>query len=117
MSEQDPVREPASSPCQAPPGYWDENESSLERRCPVASIWECLSRVRTLSFVAHSGKPGGWNGKGSGTVVVTHLGVGAMTFTESGFWRPEGGGDIRFRNVFRWTIVGESLRLEHLRFG
>ena len=30
---------------------------------------------------------------------------------------PEGGRELRFRNVFRWSAVGEALRLEHLRFG
>jgi hypothetical protein len=40
-----------------------------------------------------------------------------MTFTESGVWRPEGGRDLRFSNVFRWSAVGETICLEHLRFG
>jgi hypothetical protein len=41
-----------------------------------------------------------------------------MTFHEQGLWRPEGGErDICFHNVYRWTAVGETVRLEHLRFG
>jgi hypothetical protein len=41
-----------------------------------------------------------------------------MTFTESGTWRPQGvGRDIRFSNIYRWTLSGNALRLEHLRQG
>jgi hypothetical protein len=81
-------------------------------------LWERLAGVRSLSFAAHSGKATGWNGNGRGTVEVRHAGDGVMTFHEQGRWRPEGGErDIRFRNVFRWTVRQESLRLEHLRFG
>ncbi len=118
MSEKEPVRELASSPCQAPPGHWDENGACDNTPCPaIDRLWDRLSRVRVLSFVARSERPGGWNGKGSGTVIVQQTTKGSMTFAESGVWRPEGGNDIRFRNVFRWTIAGETLRLEHLRFG
>ena len=79
--------------------------------------WERLCQVRSLSFVAKSGNPTGWNGIGSGAVVVASVGSGVITFTESGTWRPDGGRDIRFSNVFRWTKNGDTLRLEHLRFG
>jgi hypothetical protein len=40
-----------------------------------------------------------------------------MTFSERGTWRPEGGRHIPFTNVYRWTLTGDTLRLEHLRFG
>jgi hypothetical protein len=80
-------------------------------------LWERLGRVRTLSFSARSGRPGGWNGAGRGTVEVQRASEGTMTFTEAGVWRPEGGHDLRFSNVFRWSIVGNAIRLEHLRFG
>jgi hypothetical protein len=73
--------------------------------------------VRSLSFVARSGMPNGWNGTGVGTVVVRLGGNGTMTFTESGTWRPEVGPQTRFTNVFRWMLAGDVLRLEHLRFG
>jgi hypothetical protein len=79
--------------------------------------WGQLSRVRSLSFVARSGKPNGWNGTGVGTVEVCQVKDGVLTFTESGIWRPEVGPETRFRNVFRWTLSGDGLRLEHLRFG
>ena len=79
-------------------------------------VCERLSRVRALAFVARSANPHGWNGKGSGAVVTEVVGDGVVVFTESGLWRPEGGRELRFRNVFRWSAVGEALRLEHLRF-
>ena len=118
MSEQEPIREPASSPCQAPPGYWDGSSPDAEP-CPALNhLWNRLRRVRSLSFVASSASTTGWNGTGVGTAEVREAGDGAMTFHEQGFWRPEGGErDIRFRNVYRWTPVGDLLRLEHLRFG
>jgi hypothetical protein len=83
----------------------------------LEEVWRRLGRVRTLSFVARSASRTGWNGRGSGTVVVESAGDEVITYAESGFWRPEGGRDIRFRNVFRWTKAGTTIRLEHLRFG
>jgi hypothetical protein len=73
--------------------------------------------VKALTFVARSGSPAGWNGKGSGTVEVKSASNGTITYTESGSWRPEGGCDLRFRNVFRWSKTEDRLCLEHLRFG
>lgn len=70
-----------------------------------------------MSFIAKSARAEGWNGTGSGSVVVHSSSAGTITFTESGVWRPEGGRDLRFHNVFRWSVVEELLRLEHLRFG
>jgi hypothetical protein len=83
----------------------------------LEEVWDRLLRVRSLSFVARSAKPTGWNGRGSGTVVVEPAGDGVLTFTESGSWRPAGGRDLRFRNAFRWSMSGEAIGLEHLRFG
>jgi hypothetical protein len=77
-------------------------------------LWERLSRVRALSFV---GRGAAWNGKGIGSVIAETTSVGAITFSESGFWTPEMGRETRFHNVFRWSKVGDTLRLEHLRFG
>src|SRR5262245_24697285 len=117
MSEHEPVREPASSPCQAPPGYWDEIGSDAGSFPALGRLWDRLLRVQRLALVARSANPSGWNGQGSGTVVVQLAGDKAITFTESGSWQPEGGRELRFRNVYRWTLVGDLLRLEHLRFG
>src|SRR4051794_9243853 len=107
MSEQEPVREPASSPCQAPLGYWDGGSPDAEP-CPALNhLWDRLRRVRSLSLVASSGAESGWNGRGSGTVEVREAGDGMMTFHEQGSWRLEGGErDICFHNVYRWTWAG-----------
>lgn len=80
-------------------------------------LWHRLRRVRSLSFVARGGEETGWNGNGSGTVEVREAGDEEMTFHEQGTWRPEGGRNLRFHNVYRWTQASDLLRLEHLRFG
>lgn len=80
-------------------------------------LWRLLGDVRCLAFVAASEAATGWNGCGVGTVVVSGAGDGGMTFHEAGTWRPDAGGEIRFRNVYRWTVLGDRVRLEHLRFG
>jgi hypothetical protein len=83
----------------------------------LEELWDRFWRVGTLSFVARSARAGGWNGTGSGTVEALRAGEGTMTFIEAGIWRPEGGRATRFSNVFRWSVVGDAIRLEHLRFG
>jgi hypothetical protein len=84
----------------------------------IASIWDSLGRVQTLTFVARTSARTGWNGRGEGSVVVTSLSPEVMTFTESGDWQPDEGGPGHFRNVYRWTRIAVGcLRLEHLRFG
>lgn len=57
-------------------------------------LWERLGGVRRQAFVARSGRPGGWNGAGSGPVVVGRGDETTMTFTEAGVWRPEGGPEL-----------------------
>jgi hypothetical protein len=84
----------------------------------LEQLWDRLQRVRSLSFVAHSGAESGWNGEGVGTVEVRAIGEGSMTFHEQGSWRPVGSErEIRFHNFYRWTLSGDLLRLEHLRLG
>ena len=80
-------------------------------------VWDRLRRVRALTFTARSRSRTGWNGCGSGTVLVEPAGKEVVAFTESGVWQPEGGRELRFSNVFRWSKAGGGLRLEHLRFG
>lgn len=87
----------------------------------VLEAWERLRKMRELTFVArsHSAIATGWNGVGKGTVLVDLLDPVTMVFHERGAWTPDGGQEINFRNVFRWTLdsEGRSIRLEHLRFG
>src|SRR5262245_40512939 len=85
---------------------------------PSVTLWAALRHVRTIQFTARSGAGTGWNGTGSGTVLVTAPQDGVLVFEESGTWQPEQGQPLRFTNVFRWTLLGsQRLRLEHLRFG
>ena len=86
----------------------------------VASLPELLSllrAVRALRFEARSEAATGWNGVGTGTVTVSEPSADIIVFEETGTWQPPNGTEIGFRNVFRWTVVDEGLRLEHLRFG
>jgi hypothetical protein len=85
----------------------------------LAEVWSLLRRVRSLLFDARSDTGSGWNGIGTGTVAVTEPAAGVVVFEEVGTWQPSAPDQptIRFRNVFRWSVVGEVLRLEHLRFG
>jgi hypothetical protein len=80
-------------------------------------LWDRLAQVRSLSFVARSETTAGWSGKGSGSVELVEIAPGIITFSEQGTWRPAGGHDIRFTNVYRWTLADGLLRLEHLRQG
>jgi Family of unknown function (DUF6314) len=78
---------------------------------------DLLIRVQTISFIARSGKPNGWNGQGRGIVETATTTAGAVTFGESGVWRSVDGNESRFRNTFRWSVIDNLVRLEHLRFG
>lgn len=83
----------------------------------LTELWERLRAVTAMSFEANSSAGTGWTGIGAGVVVVSEQSTDVLIFTESGSWRPLGRGDIRFTNVFRWSRLDESVRLEHLRFG
>lgn len=83
----------------------------------LADLWERLQEVTAVSFEARSAAGTGWNGAGAGVVVATESSPGVLVFAESGWWQPLGRGDIRFTNVFRWSRLEASVRLEHLRFG
>jgi len=82
-------------------------------------LWRSLRNVHSLSFEARSETGTGWSGSGTGTVIVTEPSTGVLVFTESGEWQPNAPGrnPIRFTNVFRWSAMGDAIRLEHLRFG
>ena len=83
----------------------------------LPDVWALLRDVRSLRFDARSEAATGWNGVGMGVVAVSEPGAGVVVFEESGVWESPGRAQVRFTNVFRWSIVGEALRLEHLRFG
>jgi hypothetical protein len=84
----------------------------------ATELWGYLRRVRFVRFVAQSEAVTGWDGVGTGSVVVEAPAEGVLTFAESGVWRSAAGRESRFSNVFRWTLAGpELIRLEHLRLG
>lgn len=96
----------------------DPGERTCVRIEPATELWGCLERVRWLRIVAHSGRTTGWNGIGVGSVVVESPRATVLTYAETGTWQPAVGRETRFRNTFRWWLVGpELVRLEHLRFG
>jgi hypothetical protein len=80
-------------------------------------IWAAFREVSTVRFKSKSHTGIGWSGVGMGVVQVSEPEPDILLFTESGSWQQEGGKEIRFRNVFRWTKVEDRLRLDHLRFG
>jgi hypothetical protein len=88
----------------------------------VQSLNEVLTLlrwVRSLRFDASSEAATGWDGCGTGSVAVSEPAAGVVVFDEVGTWQPTtpGRAAFGFKNVFRWSAVAESLRLEHLRFG
>ena len=99
--------------------------SSIGQRRPdigmvtQAELWSTLQRVRQLRFEATSESTNGWNGHGSGSVIVSEETPGAIVFSESGAWQPRklSQSQIRFTNTFKWTALDDRIRLEHLRFG
>ena len=82
-------------------------------------IWAALRQVHLLRFNARSGSATGWDGTGNGTVAVSEWSPEVIIFEEAGSWQPSGSqrSSVRFTNVFRWSKISDSLRLEHLRFG
>lgn len=84
-------------------------------------FWDRLSKVKELTFSAHSkGTENlGWNGRGKGEVIVTKQGDNVLLFNEKGFWRGKDNQEVGFTNVFRWTMdrISRVISLEHLRLG
>ena len=88
-----------------------------QRLITSSELWNTLRNVRSLRFEAISRSKTGWTGKGTGQVTVSDPTVGTLLFQESGSWLPPQGSELRFVNTFKWSKLGETLRLEHLRFG
>lgn len=81
-------------------------------------LLDCLRRVGGLRFSARTRGPTGWNGDGVGSVTVESPSAEVVIFRESGLWQSTGGGELRFSNIYRWSLAGpRAVRLEHLRFG
>ncbi len=81
------------------------------------SLWDALRTVCAVHFVAYGSAATGWSGIGDGTVLVEDS-PDVILFREVGTWRQPGAAKpLPFTNVYRWTLRGETIRLEHLRFG
>lgn len=78
-----------------------------------------LGRIRSLRFEASSQAETGWDGIGTGTVVISEPDAATVVFEEAGTFQPaiNDRPAVRFTNTFRWSVSGDVLRLEHLRFG
>ena len=83
----------------------------------ITEVWDVLRNVQALRFKSESYSGIGWQGEGTGVVKVSEPAPDVLLFEESGKWRQSSGKEIRFSNVYRWSIVENRLRLEHLRFG
>jgi len=80
-----------------------------------------LSSITVLAFKARSQSKinTGWDGQGEGTVRVERVNSQTLIFHERGAWTPTGKSSLGFSNSYRWSwdSHGDTLRLEHLRFG
>ena len=83
----------------------------------IEPIWAALQQVKTLDFIAHRRNGTGWMGHGKGKVVVEAPTPEIIIFHESGRWLYGMSPEPKFRNVSRWLRSGDTVRLEHLRFG
>lgn len=87
----------------------------------LLNFWKRLSKANTISLhvKTKSIEENGWNGKGTGEVIVEREGESILIFQERGSWIGKEGQDIDFKNIFRWTLDQKIglISLEHLRFG
>lgn len=87
----------------------------------LLAFWDKLATVKELTFMSKSKskQPSGWNGKGTGDVVVTKEGANALVFSEKGSWHGKQSEEMDFSNIFRWTLDRQTnmISLEHLRRG
>ncbi|MCW8126782.1 DUF6314 family protein [Microbulbifer halophilus] len=84
----------------------------------LAQLWRRLAGVREFSFTASNG-PGSatdWRGHARGSVEL-EAGERRLLFRERAAFTSSGGHKVEMQNLYRWTLLPESLRLEHLRRG
>lgn len=91
------------------------------RKKTVLQVWEILTSVKQLNFTAkanlHSST--GWDGEGSGNVMVSQENSSSLIFQEKGVWKGQQGEPLKFSNSFKWTLdlTRNVISLEHLRRG
>lgn len=82
----------------------------------IAQLWLRLARVTEFSFNASNG-PGSatdWRGHGRGSVEV-QANEEQLQFHEAAHFTHSDGRRVELQNRYRWTLLPESVRLEHLR--
>ncbi|SEA09868.1 DUF6314 family protein [Microbulbifer marinus] len=82
----------------------------------LTQLWCRLARVTAFSFTASNG-PGSttdWRGHARGTVELADNGQ-QLLFLESAHFTHSDGREMDMRNRYRWTLLPDSVRLEHLR--
>ncbi|MEW5248354.1 DUF6314 family protein [Microbulbifer sp. 2201CG32-9] len=87
-----------------------------DQRRALACLWQCLGRVSEFSFTASNG-PGSatdWHGHGRGQVVA-ETAASQLLFEESAHFTHSDGRRVKMQNRYRWTLLQDSLKLEHLR--
>lgn len=99
-------------------------QESLNKRSQgplLSSFWNRLKIIRQFHFIARSRDPGkgGWNGQGSGNVLIHEASQTVLIFHERGTWHNKEGQEIHFNNTLRWTLDHQMrmISLEHLRLG
>ena len=84
-------------------------------------FWNKLNAVRNVTFHAKtkSKEQGGWDGKGTGEVMISKEGNEILIFNEKGVRNNSHEAEVNFSNVFRWTLDRDIgvISLEHLRRG
>jgi len=82
----------------------------------LQQVWLQLSQTRTLTLQSHAQQPSSWIGEARGQVRVELPTPTTQVFNESGHWSGQES-HLAFSNTYRWTLLPQALRLEHLRHG
>ncbi|WP_323846644.1 DUF6314 family protein [Microbulbifer magnicolonia] len=82
----------------------------------LAQLWQRLGKVTEFSFTASNG-PGSatdWRGHARGSVTL-EAEDSQLIFAESAHFTHSDGREVDMQNHYRWTLLQDSVRLEHLR--
>jgi predicted transcriptional regulator len=85
----------------------------------LETLWRRLETIRGMTVQVRSGIHPMHDRVGRGEVQVVREGEQALLFHERGSWKTEQGGEIDFKNCYRWSRQNDShlISLEHLRHG
>lgn len=90
---------------------------TIDSRPAVDFFWNRLLTIRKVNFTSSSRVQSGWEGTAEGTVEVVCKNNSEILFNEKGHFTTSAGNTLTFRNIFRWTLSNNYIRLEHLRYG